>query len=192
MRPQRGRGTFRGRGPNNQRLQREIRSLKHDINGHKTTPSVAPHAFVQLPWNSWTYEATIEATEDFEFINTTVASVCAQIRLRLSLESTADIRIKVQSAQVWCTASSLIFPDLECFFYELNGESNQNIARYHGRDKGTLNLPARVGYSYPIVDKREIIRESNSGSKKILTARPTATDSNVTIRIQLLWQASPQ
>lgn len=169
-----------------------IRALERRLTGHKTVPAPNPPAFVQLPWNSWTFERLETTTSDFDIVNITVGDVITQIRNRLGLSSDARIRIKVQSSQIWCTAAGLVYPDLESSFYELSGEGSLTTQnpRSNQRDKGTLNMPAKCGYNFPSSDKREIL-DSNLTGLKIVTGIASNSDSNITVRIHVLWQASP-
>lgn len=188
------RGRGRGRGPAfnvDRTVNQRFRQLERRLTGHKTTPSTNPSAFVQLPWNSWTFERLETTNADLQGVNITVGGILTQIRSRLLLQDGADIRIKVQSAQIWCTASNLIYPDLESTFYELVGEStaSNQYPRSTQRDKGTLNMPARCGYTYPSADKREVLGSPESGLI-VSTGVATSSGSNLTFRVQVLWQAS--
>lgn len=171
------------------RVQAEMRALKNSINGTKTSPTAVPRAFVQVPWNSWTYERSVITNAVFveEFV--TINDVATQLRNRIGLDTTADLRIKVQSAQIWATVSAtLLQPDITCRFYEINGESSNAPPRLEKRDLGTLNMPAKAGYNYPATDKREIIRPSDSGSVRICSGEAAASGTTVTLRVQILWQ----
>lgn len=172
-------------------VDQRFRMLERRLTGHKTVPATNPPAFVQLPWNSWTFERTDITTSDLQGFNITVGDVLTQIRSRLQLTDVADIRIKVQSSQIWCTASGLVFPDLEATFYELTGETTSTLQypRSSQRDKGTLNMPARCGYMYPNSDKREVV---GSPEAQLIIANGVATTlgSNITFRVQVLWQSS--
>jgi hypothetical protein len=172
-------------------VNQRFKELERRLTGHKTVPAPNPPAFVQLPWNSWTFERLDTTTADLQGASITVSDVITQIRGKLLLTEGSDIRIKVQSAQIWCTASGLIYPDLEATFYELVGEttaSNQ-YPRSTQRDKGTLNMPARTGYTYPSADKREVLG-SPQGALIISTGVASELGSNITFRVQVLWQTS--
>merc|ERR1712006_23258 len=106
-------------------------------------------------------------------------------RSRVLLDANADIRIKVQSAQIWCTASTLVYPDLEATFYELVGESTST----NQYPRSTQNMPARCGYNYPSADKREVLGAPESGLI-VSTGVATDTGSNLTFRVHVLWQSS--
>lgn len=168
-----------------------IRMLERRLTGHKTVPALNPPAFVQLPWNSWTFERLETTNTDLQGVSITVGDVLTQIRSRLLLQDGADIRIKVHSAQIWCTAAGLIYPDLESAFYELSGETSAvtQQPRSTQRDKGTLNMPARCGYQYPSSDKREIL-DVNSSGLIIMNGIATSSGSDLTFRCQVLWQSS--
>jgi len=187
----RGRGRFPRAAPRKPTVDQRFRMMERRLTGHKTVPATNPPAFVQLPWNSWTFERTDSTTSDLQGINITVGDVLTQIRARLLIADNADIRIKVQSSQIWCTAASLVYPDLEATFFELSGETTsigQN-PRSSQRDKGTLNMPARCGYMYPSADKREIVGADQS-QLIIANGIATATGSELTFRVQVLWQSS--
>jgi len=188
----RGRGRAGGRANNaTLAVNQRFRQLERRLTGHKTVPATNPTAFVQLPWNSWTFERLETTTANLQGINITVSDILAQIRSRVLLDANADIRIKVQSAQIWCTASTLVYPDLEATFYELVGESTSTnqYPRSTQRDKGTLNMPARCGYNYPSADKREVLGAPESGLI-VSTGVATDTGSNLTFRVHVLWQSS--
>lgn len=187
----RGRARGRRAAPRGPTVDQRFRMLERRLNGHKTVPATNPPAFVQLPWNSWTFERTETTTSDLQGVSILVSDILAQIKARLLLTTGADLRIKVQSAQIWCTASNLIYPDLAATFYELSGESvptNQN-PRSSQRDKGTLNMPARCGYMYPNADKREILG-TNQGGLIVSNGVATSSGSELTFRVQVLWQSS--
>lgn len=187
----RGRNSNRGhRRTQSMIVDQRIRQLERRLTGHKTTPALNPPAFVQRPWNSWTFEQLDTTTTDLQGSTVTVATILAQIRARLALTEQSDIRIKVQSSQVWCTASGLVYPDLEATFYELSGEvAAEQFPRSTQRDKGTLNAPARCGYSYPSADRRDILGTPNA-ALSVVTGVATEAGSNITFRVQVLWQTS--
>lgn len=174
------------------RAMRAIKQLSNAIQGHKVTPSMNPTAFVQRPWNSWTFERALTTEAEFAETSITAGDVMTQIRSFNGISNDSDVLIKVQSAAVWVTASSLIYPDLETGFFELAGESTTSLQQERSlqRDKGTLNVPARCGYAFPLADRKEILG-TNQASLDILTARVTDTGSNLTLRVHVLWQSRP-
>jgi len=177
----------------NMNLENRFRQLERRMIGHRTTPAPNPTAFVQLPWNSWTYERTDGTTDQFGTVSATVGDVLGQIRGRTGIPESSNLRIKVQSAQIWGTAASLLLPDINCAFYELAGETGSTVQnpRSNQRDIGTLNMPAKVGYVFPVADQKEIVGQS-LGALKICDAIATSTGTDVTVRIQVLWQAENQ
>jgi hypothetical protein len=187
-------GRARGRGPNSgARLHQEIRALKNSVNGTKTTPAAIPRGFVQLPWNSWTYERSESTNGDFVDVFVTIANIATQLRGRIGLAESGELRIKIQSAQIWATvADTLVQPDLFARFYEINNESSNAPPRLEKRDLGTLNMPAKAGYIYPASDKREIIRPTDSGSVRVCSGQAAASGTTVTLRVQILWQQATQ
>lgn len=189
MTNRRGRRPRGGATHNTARLHQEMQALKNSINGRKTTPSAVPRAFVQIPWNSWTFERTNTTNADLveEFV--TINDIATQLRNKIGLDTTADLRIKIHSAQIWATVSStLLQPDLTCRFYEINGESSNAPPRCEKRDLGTLNMPAKCGYIYPSTDQREIIRPGDSGSARVCSGAAVTQGTAITTRVQILWQ----
>lgn len=169
----------------------QIRRLKHDIMGHEIVPPQDPTSFVELPWNSWTYERTDRTTSDDSGDNVSVQNIIDQLRSRVGLSSTAVVRIKIQSARIWCTSVGPSFPhpDLRGIFYEVNGQSGSATARSTQRDVGTLNAPARVGYQYPIDDRKEVLTFTDAATQ-ISGYVAVGSGSEVTSRVQVLWQST--
>lgn len=193
----RGRNNRRGRGANSAApvTRRELTALRHEVTGCKMRPQANPPAYVQRPWNSWTFQRTDVTTAQFETVFITVGSIIDQIRGRCNINTTGSgdignqISIRIQMSQVWVTASGLILPDMEVQFFELNpNDTNQQI-RYTQRDVGTLNMPAKCGYRYPMNDTKEVLSDGDSTLNVVATAAQ-ATGSEVTHRIKVLWRSS--
>lgn len=183
-------------GPTTAQLAQRMRGLERRLTGFKTIPRDNPPAFVALPWNSFTYEVTNESGQAGASQIITVQEILAQLATRCALATTppevANVRVKVQSCQVWCTvAGALVQPDIETTFYELSGEAAaaSQQARSIQRDLGTLNKPAKVGYVYPSADRREIIADDLAALKVVSTVVVPA-GARVTARVQVLWQSS--
>lgn len=193
----RGRSNRRGRGANSAApvTRRELTALKNEVTGCRVRPQANPPAYVQRPWNSWTFQRTDVTTATFETTFITVGSIIDQIRGRCNINTTGSgeignqISIRIQMAQVWVTAAGLILPDMEVQFFELNpNDANQQI-RYTQRDVGTLNMPAKCGYRYPMNDTKEVLSDNDSTLNVVATAAE-ATGSEVTHRIKVLWRSS--
>jgi len=150
------------RGRNNATAQ--VRRLRHDIQGHEVKPSPDPTAFVELPWNSWTFERTSTSATADSGSTVNVSDILAQLKARVGLSSTAVVRIKVQSARMWCTSAGAAFPhpDMRSSYYEVNGQTTSATARSIQRDIGTLNVPARTGFAYPIDDRKEVLTSADN------------------------------
>lgn len=165
------------------------------MTGHKTVPANNPTAFVQRPWNSWTYEKFETTTGDLQTVSITVNDITNNIRGRCAISAEGNkLQLKILSSQIWCTASSLTYPDLEAAFFEVQGDTplTQQI-RSLQRDKGTLNMPAKAGYVFPTVDQRDIVGDLGNilNSLKICEGTATESGSNLTFRVQVLWQSLP-
>jgi len=194
------RGRQRSRGANRPagRLvtRGELRAFRRDLTGHKTVPPPVPTTFVQVPWNSWTFERVASSTGAGSFSEITVQDVIDQIVNRIGIRDTdpkAQVRIKVQTAQAYVTADGLTNPDVETQFFELSGQAVgvDQYPRSIQRDKGTLNMPARTGFTYSLADRREILGASE-GTLKILKATDqVGSGSVVTTRVHVLWCSTP-
>ena len=176
-------------------IRRELNAFKREMLGHTVVPAANPPSYVQRPWNSWTFQRTDVTTEKFEAVRINVSDIIGQIRGRNNINPVGEgdiannISIRVQSSAVWVTASSLILPDAEVQFYELNpNDANQQI-RYTQRDVGTLNMPAKVGYKYPLTDSKQVL-DTNNNSMGVVSATAQEVGSQITHRIQVLWRSS--
>lgn len=187
------RGNRGGRAaPNPAATVRELKSVERRLTnrmmGHSFTPSMEPTAFVQKPWNSWTFERTDTTTAQLEAVLVTVGNIITQIQGRNGLSTDNKIVLKIQDAVIWCTAAGLIQPDIECTFYELNEKTVlPQQPRSIQRDLGTLNRPAKCGYRFPLADSKEIIFEDEA-ALLVTSAVAVAEGSLVTTRLHVLWQ----
>jgi len=170
-------------------MKTALRQLEMRMSGHRTIPAQNPPAFVQLPWNSWTYQRTDRTQSQLERVTVTLGDIAAQIKARLgidNLEQTKGIRIKVQGAQIWCTASTLVLPEIDCTFFEIDAGATQ--PRSNQKDIGTLQNPAKCGYRYPNSDRKNVLSFPFDSDQTICDAIASSQDSDVTLRIQVLWQ----
>lgn len=191
----RRRGRFGGqsapRSLANVRLQQQLTQQKRQMLGPKIVPSQVPRGFVQYPWNTWTYESVFTTTDNVSTFTVGVDELTADLVSKLGLSSSSNIRLKVQTAQVWCTASGLVYPELAADFFEINGNSvNAASVRSSQRDKGTLNMPARLGYMYPVSDSKDVLN-SGDATLNIVAASAVEAGSNLTVRVHMLWQIRP-
>lgn len=192
------RGTARrsaGRGAM-ARVNQRLNTLKVQTNGAKFTPAQNPPDFVEIPWNQYTWERTDDDPAEFASFNITVGDIINQIRNRLNIspdgitEIGNVIKIKVNDVAAWGTAAiqSVGIPDLKMRVFELN-PSDVLTARTTLRDIGTLNMPARVGYRFPVSDSKQILSDSDSAIK-IATLEPAGSGLRVTSRVHVLWKSS--
>jgi hypothetical protein len=109
--------------------------------------------------------------------------------------ATGRIALKVNSCYCWNTAvgTSLAQPSLEGLFWELNTDSGGSYSvRSEQYDHGTLNIPARTGYLWPLTDRKEVHTVSNDSHVVASFVVPAGANGNgnVTVRIQVLWNCS--
>lgn len=187
----RGRGGRTQTGSSAAHATAMVRRLEHRVNGYRVVPAPHPTTFVERPWNSWTFEKSAQTTEGALSLVTRINDVITQIRSKCAIaESGNNILLKVLSASGWVTAAGLIYPDLQAVFYELSSASTSGQAiRSQQRDKGTLNMPAKAGYVYPMSDQKEILSNDDANTD-IFTCIAGAADSIVTARVHVLWQSS--
>jgi len=188
----RGRGRQGPRGPT---PRQQVQLLRKEIMGHTVVPSRDPSMYVQRPWNLWTFQLTDITQADFDTVTITIQNIVDQIRSRCNINPVGpaqvgnQIQLRVISGYFWVTAASLVQPDVEAVFYELNPNDQNQSIRCTQRDVGTLNMPAKVGYVYPINDSKEVLG-SNDGNTKVMSATAVDTASRVTARVNVLWKSS--
>lgn len=173
-------------------LQQRLNAQKVSTMGAKMVPSPVPRAFVQFPWNAWTFEDSLDVSSSEQILEITFAKIASQFQQKLGISGSLSLRIKVQSAQVWCTASGLAYPQMQADFYEIGGNSaNAASVRSSQADKGTLNMPARAGYIYPVSDSKDVLNSGESGLNIVAAKTQLTTGATLTIRVQVLWQIRP-
>jgi len=171
-----------------------VRAAAKADHGHKVVPAMRPPQFVRLPWNSYTFSATYATAPDSNSIRITIGIIRSQIIARMGLTSAPGvISMKIQSAQAWNTAIGPSFaqPSLESLFYELSTDSGGSYSvRSEQYDHGTLNIPARGGYLYPLTDRKEVHTKLNDSHVVATFVTPSAANGNVTVRVKLLWNCA--
>jgi len=162
--------------------------------GTRTVPSPVPKPFVQYPWNPWTYEGNFVTEAADQIFKIRVQEIFDDIKVKLNLSSIDFLKLKIQSSQVWCTASGLVYPSLRADFYEINsgGDTAQNAAsiRSTQADRGTLNMPAKAGYKYPVSDSKDVLN-ADDNLLNVVAGSASDVGSNLTFRVQMLWQIRP-
>jgi len=162
--------------------------------GKKLVPAMRPPQIVRLPWNSFTFSATY-ATDSASEITVSIGSIRQQIISLMGLTgSPGVISMKINSAYAWNTAAGgLAQPSLQGLFWELQTDSGGSYSvRSEQYDHGTLNVPARVGYLYPLTDRKEVHTASNDSHvvAKFTVPSSSLPNGNVTVRIQVLWNCA--
>merc|ERR1712096_349778 len=185
----------RNNNRNQQSARQMVRAATKQDHGHKIVPSVRPPQFVRLPWNSYIFSATYATAPDSNIIRITVGTIRAQIISRMGLTGTPGvISMKVQTAQAWNTSIGPSFaqPSLESLFFELSTDSGGSYSvRSEQYDHGTLNIPARGGYLYPLTDRKEVHTSTNDSHVVATFTVPSGAlpNGNVTVRAHILWKS---
>jgi len=162
--------------------------------GKKLVPALRPPQIVRLPWNSFTFSATYSTGTASE-VTVSIGSIRQQIISLMGLTgSPGVISMKVNSAYAWNTAAGgLAQPSIQGLFWELQTDSGGSYSvRSEQYDHGTLNVPARVGYLYPLTDRKEVHTAANDSHVVAKFTVPTGNlpNGNVTVRIQVLWNCA--
>lgn len=196
---------MRGRVNNNTRRTQVgaralVRASQQRDAGKKLVPALRPPQIVRLPWNSYTFSATY-ATNSATNIDISIGAIRQQIVSRMGFTGfSGSISLKVNSCYAWNTAvgGSFAQPSMEGLFWELNTDSGGSYSvRSEQYDHGTLNVPARVGYLYPLTDRKEVHTSSNDAHviAKLVVPATAGGNGNITVRVNVLWNcaaASPQ
>lgn len=180
----------RGRAP----VRTLLRATQSRNAGCKVVPALRPPQIVRLPWNSLTFSATY-STASTSTITITVGNLRQKIISLMGLAGSPGlISLKVQSASAWNTAVGPNFaqPSLEGLFWELATDSGGSYSvRSEQYDHGTLNIPARVGYVYPLTDRKEVHTASNDSHVVAKFTVPAGgNNGNVTVRVHILWNCA--
>lgn len=169
-----------------------VRAAQSRDHGKKLVPATRPPQIVRLPWNSYTFSATYSLSATSTKVEITVGNIRTQIRDRMGMGTSAVIGLKVNSAYAWNTSVGPAFaqPSMESLFWELTTDSGGSYkVRSEQYDHGTLNIPARGGYLYPLTDRKEVHGIQND-SHVIASFVTPAVVSKVTVRIMVLWNSS--
>jgi hypothetical protein len=169
-----------------------VRAAQSRDHGKKLVPATRPPQIVRLPWNSYTFSATYALSSTATKVEITVGNIRTQIRDRMGMGTSAVIGLKVNSAYAWNTSVGPAFaqPSMESLFWELTTDSGGSYkVRSEQYDHGTLNIPARGGYLYPLTDRKEVHGIQND-SHVIASFVTPAVVSKVTVRIMVLWNSS--
>lgn len=155
------------------RLTQKVNQLTIQTHGTNFTPAANPPGFTEIPWNHWTFQkSTTNSSEPSTEDTITVGDIITQIRNRLNISEDGVtgigniIKIRVLDVQAWCAArvSSSNIPDLKMRVFELN-PGDILTARTTMRDIGTLNMPAKLGYKFPVNDSKQILSDADEAIK---------------------------
>lgn len=185
----------RGRGRNATSTRNIVRAAQKRDAGKKLVPAMRPPQIVRLPWNAYCYSATYSTASSTQ-ITVSIGSIRGQIIARMGLTGApGQISIKVNTAYAWnvATGGSFAQPSLEGLFWELCTDSGGSYSvRSEQYDHGTLNVPARVGYLYPLSDRKEIHTSDNDSHVVAKFVVPSSTGGNgvITVRVNVLWNCA--
>lgn len=192
----RGRGRGRGRvnAGNTQRIVNNAirRNERHD-RGQLFSPSLLPPKYAVLPWNSYTYSQTEDVINPATAITITTDKIKTRLRNQMGLEADAIITMKVERMRVWnisvgSTTANATFamPNLNVNYFELANGSATRSLRQEDRDHGTLNMPAKSGYVWPLGDRNEVLPSTENIQLASIYSYP---GTKIVAMVNLLWRA---
>jgi hypothetical protein len=172
-----------------------VRRAQNEDKGHKVVPALRPPQIVRLPWNSYTFSATYATSAGAGDVTVTVGNIRGQINSLMGLTGAPGrISLKVQKAYAWNTAVGPSFaqPSLQGLFWELRTDSSGSYSvRSEQYDHGSLNIPARTGYVFPLTDRKEVHTSDNDSHVVAKFTVPSgAPNGNVTVRVHVLWNCA--
>jgi hypothetical protein len=174
------------------RVMQAVRQEHRNNDGAKVKPPITPPQYVRLPWNDFTFSATYgTSTSTSNAVSITAGNIRSQIVSRMGLTGApGKIAFKVVSAAAWnvATSSGLTEPYIRGLFYEITPAASVYAFRSDQADHGTLQRAARVGYIYPLRDRKEILTGTDDsyvlGS---FSTVPNELSGNITVRFRVLW-----
>lgn len=157
--------------------------------------SDTPSPFVQKPWNYWVFETSNDVGNNPPgTLKVAVNRIITQIRNKVGLKADTNVRIKVLRTEGWAMAGSqLVLPSLQAQFFDLSPSRAvaQGFARNSQADTGSWDEPAKCGYDFPDVDRRQILTSTTGTANDIVICSYTGMEAGtrVTARVYVLWQS---
>lgn len=163
--------------------ERKIAQLETDVKGRAYKPGPDPPSYPTRAWVPITVELQHVCTGDSTGTNIAVSAVIAEIKARYAV--TGQVACRIHKAAVWAISAGPSFPKpgLEADFYEIDNQTSSAIARRRTRDIGTIQMPARAGFIYPMVDQREIATATEE-NKLIVAATGNLKDTILVFQIK--------
>jgi len=177
----------RGRAPPPQRAQARITNLNHQLRGTKFTPPPQPRAYTAIPWNSLTLEfsqAVVSAeTKELE-INVT------DVRTAIQEVVGSSPKFKAVRYECWGTANGLSYPTLKAEFFDIVDQDPINPeARSQQSDRGTLNMPAKIGFLPPMTDQKRVLSGTDDAVKLLkVSSGEIESGMILLLRVHVLWK----
>jgi hypothetical protein len=171
-----------------QNVQARVTNLNHQLRGSKFIPPPYPRTFTAVPWNSFTceFEQAVTGASSSE-LEIDVSAVRQVMQTKVG---TGSLKLKVVRYEAWCTADGLSYPTLKASFFDL-GDQDTLIpeARSQQSDRGTLNMPAKVGFLPPMTDQKKVLGV-NDTDIKLCTVNSGGAESGMVllVRVHVLWK----
>jgi len=178
----------RARAPAPQRnVQARVTNLNHQLRGTKFTPAPYPRSYTAVPWNSLTVEFEQPVTDSG---STELEVTVSEIRTKIQEKVGAIPKFKCIRVESWCTADGLSYPTLKAEFFDLVDQDVINPeARSQQSDRGTLNMPAKIGFLYPMTDQKRVLSSPDTAIKLFKVGTGGAESGMVLLaRVHVLWK----
>lgn len=180
------RGARRAQVPaQQQRAQARLTNLNHQLRGTRFTPAPQPRAYTAVPWNSLTleFEQAVEDDQTDE-LELTVSTLSTKIQT-----ITGSIpKFKVVKYEAWVTATGLSYPSLKAQFFDVVEQvQGTEEPRSQQSDRGTLNMPAKVGYIPPMTDQKRVFQAESVRFANFATGG-AQTGMTFLVRVHVLWK----
>lgn len=180
------RGRARASAPQ-RNVQARVTNLNHQLRGTKFTPAPYPRSFTAVPWNSLTIEIEQPVVDEGSAeLEVTVSRIRTEIQAKVG----SIPKFKCTRVESWCTADGLSYPTLKAEFFDLVDQDPINPeARSQQSDRGTLNMPAKIGFLYPMTDQKRVLSGPDTDIKLFKVGTGGATDGMVLlVRVHVLWK----
>lgn len=119
-----------------------------------------------------------------------VELLVSEVRAKIQTLVGSSPKFKAVRYESWCTANGLSYPTLKAQFFDIVDQDSINPeARSQQSDRGTLNMPAKIGFLPPMTDQKRVLSGVDDAIKlcKITTGGAT-TGMVLLLRVHVLWK----
>jgi len=179
------RGKGRRNGPQ-QNMMAKVTNLNSQLRGTKFNPPPQPRSYTAIPWNSLTIEIE-QPVEDAASAELVISASTVSTAIQAVVGSIP--KFKVQRYECWSTANGLSYPTLKAEFYDLSDQAIGALEpRSQQSDRGTLNMPAKVGFLPPMTDQKRVLSSTDAATVLAkFTTGDAISGQTLLSRVHVLW-----